>query len=378
MTNLEGRVILRQPRPRRRRRARRATSRSSARWPSAWVRASDFDSPSPEAVFDELRRATAGARADYSGITLREDPPRTGRVLALSPDPPRTTRARRACSPSALRSPTASARFQRRPPPAGGRGARRRVPALLHDRPLQGALQLRRADPAGRRAGRRQAGAARADSPAPGRTLGVVPGGDAGRREPARQRDVRRSSVSPDIRADTLFAPFHWGGKRCGEHPDQPGPRSQQPDARVQGVRRAGARRRRRDPATVPQPMTPPQEADWRSSATGWRPAGCSTSCLQRDALAPLRRRVFGEERGGAYNRILLSKVLAGEDPDAIVTKPPAWYDERGVALHDGVVGPPPRHGGQAGRDRRRRRATATTSPSSRPAASRWCRRSTA
>ncbi|HVT09928.1 MAG TPA: FAD-dependent oxidoreductase [Polyangia bacterium] len=47
---------------------------------------------------------------------------------------------------------------------------------------------------------------------------------------------------------------------------------------------------------------------------------------------------VFGDERGGAYNRVLLSKVLAGDEPDAIVTKPPAWFAERGVRLHDGVA----------------------------------------
>jgi nitrite reductase (NADH) large subunit len=42
---------------------------------------------------------------------------------------------------------------------------------------------------------------------------------------------------------------------------------------------------------------------------------------------------VFGEEQGGAYNRILLGKVLAGAAPDAIVTKPPEWYDRHGVRL---------------------------------------------
>jgi nitrite reductase (NADH) large subunit len=44
---------------------------------------------------------------------------------------------------------------------------------------------------------------------------------------------------------------------------------------------------------------------------------------------------VFGEERGGAYNRILLSKVLGGEAPDTIVTKPPEWYDRHGIRLNE-------------------------------------------
>jgi nitrite reductase (NADH) large subunit len=42
---------------------------------------------------------------------------------------------------------------------------------------------------------------------------------------------------------------------------------------------------------------------------------------------------VFGEEPGGAYNRILLSRVLGGEEPDAIVTKTPEWYERHGARL---------------------------------------------
>lgn len=42
---------------------------------------------------------------------------------------------------------------------------------------------------------------------------------------------------------------------------------------------------------------------------------------------------VFGEEQGGAYNRIQLGNVLAGENPDSIVTKTPEWYDRHGIRL---------------------------------------------
>jgi nitrite reductase (NADH) large subunit len=47
---------------------------------------------------------------------------------------------------------------------------------------------------------------------------------------------------------------------------------------------------------------------------------------------------VLGEERGGAYNRILLGRVLEGEAPDAIVTKPVPWYERHDVGLVDGVT----------------------------------------
>ncbi len=42
---------------------------------------------------------------------------------------------------------------------------------------------------------------------------------------------------------------------------------------------------------------------------------------------------VVGDEPGGAYNRVMLSKVLGGAEPDHVVTKPPAWYAERNVRL---------------------------------------------
>ncbi|HVZ73713.1 MAG TPA: FAD-dependent oxidoreductase [Polyangia bacterium] len=47
---------------------------------------------------------------------------------------------------------------------------------------------------------------------------------------------------------------------------------------------------------------------------------------------------VYGEEAVGTYNRILLSKVLGGEAPDAIVTKDAAWFEANGVRLRGGVT----------------------------------------
>lgn len=47
---------------------------------------------------------------------------------------------------------------------------------------------------------------------------------------------------------------------------------------------------------------------------------------------------VIGEEPGGAYNRVMLSKVLDGAEPDAVVTKPLGWYDEHGISLRSGQL----------------------------------------
>jgi nitrite reductase (NADH) large subunit len=42
---------------------------------------------------------------------------------------------------------------------------------------------------------------------------------------------------------------------------------------------------------------------------------------------------VVGDEPGGAYNRVMLSKVLEGAEPDAVITKPPEWYAQQGIKL---------------------------------------------
>src|SRR4051794_23906827 len=58
---------------------------------------------------------------------------------------------------------------------------------------------------------------------------------------------------------------------------------------------------------------------------------------LARGALARYDITVIGEEPGGAYNRILLSKVLAGDAPDRIVTKPLGWYADAGIHFRNGT-----------------------------------------
>lgn len=54
---------------------------------------------------------------------------------------------------------------------------------------------------------------------------------------------------------------------------------------------------------------------------------------VRRNATSQYEITVYGEERSGAYNRILLGNLLAGEAPDSIVTKTPEWYDSHGIRL---------------------------------------------
>jgi nitrite reductase (NADH) large subunit len=59
---------------------------------------------------------------------------------------------------------------------------------------------------------------------------------------------------------------------------------------------------------------------------------------IARGATARYEITVFGDEATGTYNRILLSRVLAGEAPDAIVTKDAVWFEQHGVQLVTGLA----------------------------------------
>ncbi|HVY37526.1 MAG TPA: molybdopterin oxidoreductase family protein [Polyangia bacterium] len=234
MTNLEGRVILRE-----RAVTPPAGPRSDLEILSELGRrlghGDKFQFASTEAVFDELRAATAGARADYSGIThdrIRreqgvfwpcpaEDHPGTPRLFA-----------------ERFAFPDGRARFhavRHRPcaeVPDGdyplyfttGRyrehynsGAQtRRVPALLRARP-EARLQVH---------------------PRLAARLGVADG-DALLLESRRGAATFTVEITADVRPDTLFAPFHWGGPSSANLLTNPAldPLSRMPEFKVCAVR---------------------------------------------------------------------------------------------------------------------------------------------
>ena len=59
---------------------------------------------------------------------------------------------------------------------------------------------------------------------------------------------------------------------------------------------------------------------------------------VARGATARYDITVFGEEATSTYNRILLSRVLAGDAPDDIVTKDASWFEQHGVRLVTGLA----------------------------------------
>ena len=79
---------------------------------------------------------------------------------------------------------------------------------------------------------------------------------------------------------------------------------------------------------------------------------------LAKRALGRYAIAVVGEEPRLAYNRVLLSSVLAGEvAPSDIELKPAQWWRDRGVTLRYGAPRDRSRHASRASCARRRRDA---------------------
>jgi assimilatory nitrate reductase catalytic subunit len=234
MTNLEGRVILRE---------RAGTPPAGPRSDLEILcglaqrlgHAEKFAFDSAEAVFDELRRATAGARADYSGISYprirreqgvfwpcpAEDHPGTPRLFAerfAFPDGRARFHAVRHRPPAELPDSEFPLYFTTgRYKEHYNSGAQtRRVEALAKAKP-EPRLQIHP-----RLAGR----------------LGVA-NGESLVVESRRGTVTFTVEVTSDVRPDTLFAPFHWGGAGCANLLTNPAldPLSRMPEFKVCAVR---------------------------------------------------------------------------------------------------------------------------------------------
>jgi assimilatory nitrate reductase catalytic subunit len=209
MTNLEGRVL----------------RRRALREPPAGVRTdlavladltarlrgtppAGGDPADPRVVFEELRRASAGGPADYAGVTWERIDADTG-VFWPCPDPdgPDTPRLFTASFPT----PDGRARFRA----VTHRPAAEPVDAayplhLTTGRVLaqyQSGAQTRRVD-----ALRRAAPGGFVElHPDLAARLGVAEGDEV--RVVSRRGELRAPArLSPAIRPDTVFAPFHWPG----------------------------------------------------------------------------------------------------------------------------------------------------------------------
>jgi assimilatory nitrate reductase catalytic subunit len=234
MTNLEGRVILRQ---------QVHDKPEGVKTDLEIIRAlaerlgegSRFQFDSPEQVFDELRRATAGGKADYSGLTYEKIRAAQGVFWPCpSPDHPGTPRL----FADTFAHPSGRARFHPLPNRPAAETPDDEYPLYFttgrYKEHYNSGAQTRRVD---------QLVDAKPEPrlqihPRLAARLGVLDG-DAVLVE-SRRGAVRFSAIlSPDIRPDTLFAPFHWGGKRSANLLTMPAldPTSRMPEFKVCAVR---------------------------------------------------------------------------------------------------------------------------------------------
>ncbi len=233
-TNLEGRVI-------RRRRAVEppAGVRSDLDVISGlaqWLGVADkFSFASPEAVFDELRRASAGGRADYAGISYaRLDREQGVHWPCPSEEHPG--------SPRLFVHSFAHADGRARMVPVAYRPANE-VPDAAYPyffttgryrEHYNSGSQTRRID----RLSRAKPAARVQLHPAVADSLNVADG-DRVVVESRRGAAAFEVEVTASIRADTVFAPFHWGGESCANLLTNPAldPVSKMPEFKVCAVR---------------------------------------------------------------------------------------------------------------------------------------------
>jgi len=165
-----------------------------------------------------------------------------------------------------------------------------------------------------------------------------APGIDDGERVRLRSRrgEVLLAAVlDPTLPRGVAFAPFHFGALHApagaGQLNDTVStaidPVSKQPELKAVAVRVA--------PAGAQPAARRPHARRLVIAGTGMAGLAVAEEVLRRDP--GWRITMLGEEPGPAYNRILLSRLLAGEcGPGALELRPQAWYEARGIDLRGG------------------------------------------
>ena len=234
MTNLEGRVIHR----------KQATARPEGVWTDAQIVTAlaarlgagrYFPTDDQAEIFEELRRASAGGIADYSGISYARIDAEDGVFWPCpSEDHPGTVRMFQ----ESFAHPDGRARFH----PVHHRGAAEEpddeYPLYLTTGRVmaqyQSGTQTRRVEALGRTSPE----AFVEIHPALARRFGI---GDGDRVALTTRRGSIHVSarLTPHIRQDTLFVPFHWGGDACANRLTNPvlDPSSKMPEFKVCAVR---------------------------------------------------------------------------------------------------------------------------------------------
>jgi assimilatory nitrate reductase catalytic subunit len=233
MTNLEGRVLLR----------RRVKAPPEGVWTDAQVLkaladrldAGAYFTADTRATFAEFRRATAGGVADYSGVTYERIVAEDG---VFWPCPADGHPGTRHMFLERFGTEDGRARFH---------AIEHRPPAEVPDEEYPYYLTTGRvlAQYQSGTQTRRVPELAKAEPepfaeihPDTAGSLGIA-SGDKVRLTSRRGRAVMKAKLSRDIRLDTIFAPFHWGGGACANSLTDPAidPISKIPEFKVCAVR---------------------------------------------------------------------------------------------------------------------------------------------
>ena len=233
MTNLEGRVI----------RRRQAQSPPAGVWSDAQILTAlagrlgrgPFFTAEPRAIFEELRRASAGGPADYSGITYERIDAEDG---VFWPCPSEDHPGTRRMYLDSFATGDGRARFH----PVHHRSAAEEpddeYPLYLTTGRVMNHYQ---SGAQTRRVKALQAAVPEAYvevHPALAHRFGIADG-DPVRLTTRRGRADMKARFSPGIRQDTLFVPFHWGGTACANLLTNPAldPISRMPEFKVCAVK---------------------------------------------------------------------------------------------------------------------------------------------
>ncbi|MFP5362815.1 MAG: molybdopterin-dependent oxidoreductase [Thermoleophilia bacterium] len=300
-----------------------------------------FGWPDSAAVFDEFAACTAGRPCDMTGVS-HERLRRCGGLQWPCPVQPTDEHPGTVRLYESRRFPTADgrARFAPTPHAAPAESPDREFPILL--------TTGRVADQWHTMTRTGHSPALRASAGEPALSCHPLDAASAGLGEGDLVRVVsRRGELRVAIALDetmprgVVFAPFHWGALHAASGAGvlnaltiaTVDPISAQPELKAVAVRLEAARRRD-EPVRRRAPATPK-----RLVVVGTGMAGLAVveEALRRRRAEDWKIVMLGEEPGPAYNRVLLSKLLARTcGPGELELRPLAWYATHGVDLRGG------------------------------------------
>ncbi|HWI72813.1 MAG TPA: molybdopterin-dependent oxidoreductase, partial [Baekduia sp.] len=296
-------------------------------------------------VYDEFAACTAGRPCDVSGIS-HERLRREGSVQWPAPARPGDEGTVRLYADRRVATPDGRARFGPAPHTAPADATDpNEYPIMLTTGRV--ADQWHTMSRTGKSSTLRAAAGAPSVSlhPDDARAAGVRDGDDV-RVRSRRGEVVLQASLDGSLPRGVAFAPFHWGALHAPPGAGQLNavahatidPISKQPELKaiavaVEPARGRPAARRRGPAADAAPPTADPPPRRLVVVGTGMAALATVEEVLRRD-LSGWRVTMLGEEPGPVYNRIMLSKLLAGEcGPGDLEVKPLAWYAQHGIDL---------------------------------------------